>query len=102
MVEGFYVMMIELCYCWWIYISIYLGCFFLSADFHGFSCAKLQSPGSGKNDSSNAASWQNLEIETPAVLFVHRFQDPCMSVQVVKRKSVAQLCIGRHMYIYIY
>ena len=71
------------------YISIYLGCFFLSADFHGFSCAKLQTSGSGKNDSSNAASWQNL-----AVLFVHRFQDPCMFVQVVKRQVL-------HSYVYV-
>ena len=70
MVEGFYVMMIELYYCWWIYFHLF-GLDFLSADFHGFSCAKLQSSGSGKNDSSNAASWQNLAIETPAVLFVH-------------------------------
>lgn len=104
MVEGFYVMMIELYYCWGIYIYIFpfiWAGFFLSADFHGFSCAKLQSSGSGKNDSSNAASWQNLEIETPAVLFVHWFQDPCMSVQVVKRK-VLHSSVYVDIYIYIY
>ena len=86
----------------YIYIFHLFGLdFFLSADFHGFSCAKLQSSGSGKNDSSNAASWQNLEIETPAVLFVHWFQDPCVSVQVVKRK-VLHSSVYVDIYIYIY